>query len=151
MTPLIVTDTSPLIAFERLGRLDLLPALYEVLAPEAVVREFGTHPPWLRLVHVEDSALRDELRAVLDEGEAEAIALAVERPGCALLLDESRGRRVAERFGLDVVGTLGVLVRAKRAGLVPAVRPLVAALREAHGFRVAAEVVASALREAGEA
>jgi predicted nucleic acid-binding protein len=88
---------------------------------------------------------------VLDEGEAEAIALAVERPGCALLLDESRGRRVAERFGLDVVGTLGVLVRAKRAGLVPAVRPLVAALREAHGFRVAAEVVASALREAGEA
>lgn len=150
MRPLIVTDTTALIAFERLGRLDLLPALYEVVAPEAVAREFGARPSWLRVALVSDAARVAEFAAVLDEGEAEAIALAVETAGCALLLDEARGRRVAKRLGLDVVGTLGVLVRAKRAGLLPAVGPLIAGLRNEHGFHVADAVVVSALREAGE-
>ena len=150
MTSFIVTDTSPLIAFERLGRLDLLPALYEVIAPEAVIREFGTRPTWLRVVSVSGTERVAEFAEVLDDGEAEALALAVEIPGCSLLLDESRGRRLAERLGLDVVGTLGVLVRAKRARLIPAVGPLIAALRDEHGFHVAGEVVISALQQAGE-
>ena len=84
---LIVADTSPLIALERLGRLDILSALYEVIAPEAVIREFGARPAWLRVVSVSDMERLTEFAAVLDDGEAEALALAVEVPGCSLLLD----------------------------------------------------------------
>lgn len=151
MKTLVVTDTSPLIALERLGRLDLLPALYDVLAPEAVAREFGSYPNWLRVVRISNRARRDALLSVLDLGEAEAITLAEEIARCSLLIDEARGRRVAQRLGLDVVGTLGVLVRAKRAGQLALVAPLIEELRSTHGFHVADAVVASALQEAGEA
>lgn len=49
MSTLVVTDTSPLIALERIGRLDLLPSLFSVCAPPAVVAEFGQRPDWLLL------------------------------------------------------------------------------------------------------
>lgn len=134
---LVVTDTSALIAFDKVDRLDLLPALFDdVVAPPAVVREFGARPPWLREVPVQDAALVAEHRAhFLDEGEAEAIALARTLPGATLLLDERRGRRYAQALGLTVVGRAGVLVRAKRAGHIVAVRPLLDTLRD-RGFRL---------------
>jgi len=73
---------------------------------------------------------------VLDLGEVQAISLAIERNANVLLIDEREGRRVATERGLSVVGALGVLLRAKRAGLVPMVRPLVARLRSELNFFV---------------
>ncbi|MGB3543782.1 DUF3368 domain-containing protein [Rubrivirga sp.] len=150
MKGIVVTDTSPLIALERVGKLDLLPGLYSVVAPSVVVAEFGSKPDWLRIEDARDRARVAELAASLDDGESEAIALALETPGRPLLIDEIRGRRAALRFGLEVIGTLGVLIRAQRAGLIPAVRPLLDELREAHGFRASDAIVAAVLRQAGE-
>ena len=93
MSRLVVTDTSCLIALDKVTLLDVLPRLYDdVAAPPVVVAEFGRRPEWLVQRSVED---RDAVRALilrgLDEGEAEAIALAREADAAQLLIDERRG------------------------------------------------------------
>ena len=148
MSPLLVTDTTALIALDRIGHLGLIPALYEpVLALPAVVREFGRRSVWLLEVPPADLEAVASLRRSLDAGEAEAIALAREHTGAVLLIDEARGRRVA--VGLDIIGTAGVLLGARRAGLVPSVKSLLDELRERHAFRLANSLYAWVVREAG--
>lgn len=80
-------------------------------------------------------ARRAELLADLDRGEAEVIALAQELYADLVIIDERLARRHAKRLGLKVTGTLGVLLRAKTLGLVPAVRPLIEQLRQS-GIRL---------------
>lgn len=150
--PLVITDASILIGLEQIGHLHLLPGLFdEVVAPPAVVAEFGHRPDWLREVSVADRTLVTAHRAhLLDEGEAEAIALAREHPGATLLMDERRGRRYAEALGIPIVGTAGLLVRAKQRGLIAEVRPLLDDLR-AVGFWLSDPLYALVLALAGEA
>jgi predicted nucleic acid-binding protein len=145
----IVTDSTCLIALERLGRLDVLPALFEpVYAPPEVAREFGTPLPWLEVVELADPDRVLFLSASVDAGEAEAIALAKER-GLKVILDDLRARRLARRVGLEVLGTLGMLVRAKREGILEALRPLLDHL-EGFGFHMTPELKEEALRLVGE-
>ena len=152
MSALLVTDTTALISLDNIGRLDILPELYApVLAPPAVVREFGRAlPPWVRERAPDDEAGVAALRLRLDAGEAEAIVLARRLPGALLLIDEARGRRVAVDLGLRIIGTAGVLLGAKRAGLVPHVKPLLDELRERHAFRLSTPLYDWIVREAGE-
>ena len=85
----------------------------------------------------------------LGDGERAAIALAASRKSDLLLLDDALARRHAKLLGLVVSGTLGVLLKAKQVGLVPAVAPLVDRL-DVLGFRLAAETRAAVLALAGE-
>ncbi|MGM0577132.1 MAG: DUF3368 domain-containing protein [Myxococcota bacterium] len=90
------------------------------------------------------------MSAELDPGETEAIALAVERKADVLLVDERRARRAATRLGQRVLGVLGVLLQAKRRGLVEELRPILHDLTEEAGFRIGPELVARVLKAAGE-
>jgi len=98
------------------------------------------NPAWVRL-----------LRAELDEGEAEAIVLAYEMGAGVVLLDERDARRTAERMGLRVLGTVGILVWAKRTGRVESLRADLDALVGRGRFRLSQALRDRALREAGEA
>lgn len=149
--PLVVTDSTVLISLDRIDRLGLLPALFpDVVAPPAVVAEFGWRPGWLEVREVSKDDTYRALYAQLDAGEAEAIALALALPGSRLLIDERRGRRCARALGLEIVGTFGLFVEAKRQGLVPAVRPLLGDLLDA-GFRASEALCHRTLALAGEA
>lgn len=153
-----VTNTSPVIALVGIGELRLLDALFEtVFVPIEV---------WDELMDKPGSPEPEQLRALrgvafyptqpippeaalLDPGERAAIALAVSMPGTWILLDEFAARKVAGDLGLPVKGTLGVLVEAKRRGLVVAVRPLIERML-ANGCRLAPELVAMVLSSVGE-
>ena len=75
--------------------------------------------------------------------------LALESREAIVVLDDALARRVAETFGLRLTGTLGLLLDAKRAGLIPAVGPLLHQL-QALRFRVAPHTRAAVLKLAGE-
>jgi predicted nucleic acid-binding protein len=90
------------------------------------------------------------LAADLDPGEAQAIALALELSADLILMDERDGRSVAERAGLRVTGVLGVLLRAKKDGQIPLIKPEIEALRTLARFFLSARREEKALAIAGE-
>lgn len=150
-----VADASVLIALARIGRLSLLRDLTgEVVVPPSVALEVqGTLPQlpdWIRvqspLRGVESHAPWPRALAV---GEIEAIALAIDLDAELVILDDLPARRLAIDRGLPVVGTAGLVVAAKRRGLIPSVRPDLDALRES-GFRLRQDVYLEILRAAGE-
>lgn len=158
----IVCDTGPLIALSLIDQLDLLPQLYSrVLVPRAVLDEVtagGADRPgasaivaaeWLD--PVEDVAPDPLLAGELGPGEAAAIAAAFRLQARLVLLDERKARRIAvQAYGLRVKGSAGILVSAKRAGLIDEVRPFFDSMVR-KGYFLSQRLVERATSEAGEA
>jgi len=159
--PSCISDSTPLIALARIGELDLARSVFSKLViPETVAKEVTearADAPGARKVAeagwiekaVADPLLVRPLLLLVDQGEAEAIALAQSAPGSLLLTDDRKARRVARQLGIRVQGTLGLLARAKRAGVIPAVRPLITRL-QATNYRIADRIVEDVLRRLGE-
>ncbi len=160
-SPVVVADTGPLIALALVDGVPLLRVLFrEVFVTPEVAKELLAgrgRPgerlleghPWIqvRAAHVAPDRLLVE---ELDPGESSAIALARELPSAVLLMDERRGRRLARlAYGLEVRGSLGVLVDARRAGLVGPLEGLVARLMKG-GIHLSGEVIGHALQAVGE-
>ena len=157
----IVCNAGPLIALAGIKQLPLLQDLYSrVLVAEAVFREltgskrFASESrlfelPWLErrgLLASPDPLLMSEL----GEGEAQTIALALQTKADRVLIDERKGRRVASLvYGLKVTGTGGILLVAKRAGLVKEIGPLMRQMR-ANGYFLSARLVQGICQAAGE-
>jgi len=160
---IVVSNTSPIINLATIGQLDLLRQLYgRVVIPQAVydeIVETGAQQPgavqvrtsdWIETRQVSDRRLAAELEAEVDKGEAQAIVLAKELQADLLLIDERKGRRVAGRFGIRVVGLLGVLVVAKQRGHVAAVKPVLDALISQAGFWIGKSLYDQVLETMGE-
>jgi predicted nucleic acid-binding protein len=166
LSEVVVADAGPLIGLARIDRLSLLTALYgPVVIPESVRAELGLagDRPGAKVLSaalasgaIQTRALAQGheaalagLRLLLDAGESAAILLA-EETGCRfLLIDERRGREIARRRGIPVVGLAGVLLAAKRFSLLESVGPVLADLSQ-QGYRFAGGLVAEVLRLAGE-
>jgi predicted nucleic acid-binding protein len=156
----IVVNSGPLISLARIGRLDLLPELFgEITVPAAVYQEVTrdeslpgagtlTEAGWLRVLEVSDRAMVDQLSFWLDRGESEVLTLAREL-GTAAAIDERRGRNIAVSLGIPQTGTVGILLAAKRARVIPSVKPLLDQLI-ASGVRLSVRLYEEALRIAEE-
>ena len=150
MNDLAVSNSTCLIALERIGQLELLPRLFShLMIPPVVGAEFGHSHSWLEIREPQNRSLVAVLRMQVDEGEAEALALALEVPEAELVLDDKKARQLAGRLGLNVIGTIGLLLRAKKMGVVSRIGPLLDALQHV-GFRLGEGVLHDALRLAGE-
>ena len=153
MTDEVISNSSPLIGLDRIGRPDIVESVFgRVLVPPAVV--VGIAPsvvlrPWMQerpLSRLVPDALSD---ANLDAGETDAIALALELNPTWIVLDDLRARRLADRLGLPVIGTVGILRTAKLLGIVDRLEPLIDALRTTRFF-VDQRIVDRLLEEFGE-
>jgi predicted nucleic acid-binding protein len=155
------SNTSPLLYLHLIKRLELLPQLYgNVYIPPAVESELQAGAargvnvpqvsalPWLQVMSLA-STISIPIVMDLGRGEAEVIALGLENPHSRLILDDTLGRRIARLQQLQVTGTVGVVVKAKHTGLLPAVSPILDALRQA-GLWLSDGLVAEVLCQAGE-
>jgi hypothetical protein len=159
--PEVISNTSPLQYLHQLDLLDLLSALYgHVLVPSAVVAELAegrahglvlpdpTILPWATVCEVQSSDLLP-LAADLGPGEREVLALAKETADPLVILDDALARRYARLLGVNVTGTLGVLLKAKTTGRLERVAPVLDRL-DSLRFRLDSATRAAVLRLAGE-
>lgn len=145
----VVSDSTCLIGLERVGELNILPALFDpVMIPPEVEREFGNKFSWLQTEGLTNGLLVAALQMVVDTGEAEAIALASEK-SCLLISDDKQARSAAKRLGVTIIGTIGVLVRAKQRGVITELKPILDDL-ESNSFFISRALREEALRLAGE-
>jgi predicted nucleic acid-binding protein len=137
----VVADASCLILFTNIQRLDVLEKLFgELWITHEVKDEYGLAiPSFISIREPVDLGRQQALKLLLDPGEASSISLAAENPGCRIIIDEKKGRRIALALGLDVTGTLGVLIEASKKGFIETDSDLLEKLDQ-HGFRLSASL-----------
>ncbi len=159
----VVSNSGPLIALATVGKLDLLKDLFgQIYTPAAVYDEVVVHgegkpgaretseAEWIKTLKVEEHLAVSLLREEMDAGESEAIVLAQELNADYVLIDEAVARRKTRLIGLRMAGTLGILLMAKEAGLIVAVKPILDELKQTD-FRMSSRVYQEVLVKAGEA
>lgn len=159
--PNVIFDTSPLQYLFQLDVLDLVPQLMnQIIVPPAVVTELRAgrklgqrlplieQLPWVKVEPLANPGLL-LLAWDLGAGEREVLALAINRADTLIVVDDKLARRAAASLGIDHTGTLGVLLRAKGRGLLPAMAPVLARLT-ALGFRLDDKTRLAVLKIAGE-
>ena len=150
MSKCIISDSTCLIALDRIGQLTLLKQLFEqIYVPTAVHREFGKKVNWIKVTSVHNPIAIKTLMIQIDAGESEVIALALEMQDCVAILDDKKARRIAQDIGLKITGTVGLLLKAKKDGLIDKIKPLLNQLNDA-GFHVGGILYQNALRLANE-
>ena len=161
MARFVAADASPLIGLATAGALHLLRELFGTLTISRLVKEEVTGHPKRPGARELDAAMREGWVRVapaplttwqlsgLDSGEASTLALAAEQEGALVLMDDAQGRAQAAALGLEVLDLAGVLLAAKRAQHVAAVRPLLARLVR-RGFTMPKDTRRALLRDAGE-
>jgi predicted nucleic acid-binding protein len=147
------------------GMLDLLRQQFgEVIVPTAVIAELklDTDYPgtgeirsammsgWLHQINLENDRVAMALKRELDDGEAEAIALALQMQIESILMDERDGRSVAKSMGLVPIGVIGVLLRAKQNGDIGSVKGILNKLRDEAGFYITESFLKDILSAVGE-
>jgi predicted nucleic acid-binding protein len=160
-----VSNTSPISNLAVIGQLSLLRSQFsEIWIPPAVLLELEAHPDnavlaviqeaihekWIRATGPPQSPLLGVLSPYLHRGEAEAIALAVDIKADVIIIDEQEGRQFAAQAGLSITGVLGVLLRAKKDGNIPALKPEIEALRRRARFFISPALEAKVLAVASE-
>jgi uncharacterized protein len=155
-------NTSPLVFLDNLGRLELLRyERREVYIPRAVAEEIAEKPDaaaqavqigcvtWIQVGNVTDETAVTLVQASLQKGKAEVIILAIELHAERLVMDAQDARRFANRCGLTVVGTLGILLAAKQRGAIASLRVEINALASL-GFRANPQLVTTVLQSGRE-
>ncbi|MEI8075148.1 MAG: DUF3368 domain-containing protein [Bacteroidota bacterium] len=151
MPKTIISDTSCLIILSNIGELELLQKVYgQIITTIEIATEYGEIlPEWVSIYSVTDKYRQQLLEMQIDKGESSAIALALETPDCIIILDDYKARKIANQLGLNITGTLGVIVKAKLNGVIPSIKPLLSKIKETD-FRLSVELELIALKEAGE-
>lgn len=150
----IICNTGPLIALSHISKLDLLISVFsEVIIPIKVYEEFTFKsyillPDFVRVKKVEkiDPFLKKEL----DKGEAEVLSLAIDEKPDYVLIDEKKGRKIAELYySLPILGTAGLLLIAKKKGFVKEIKSFLQEIKN-QGYFISDSIVEQTLKKANE-
>lgn len=155
----VVSDTSSISNLLQIGLLDILHVLFgELLIAPSVQRELLAYPKhgeqiaeldWIKVQTPKNQELLAQLLRELDIGESQSIVLAIESKADFLLIDEYKGRMIAESYGVKITGILGILIQARKKGLISSVKEPVSKLVEV-GFRLDRGLVEKVLKSLGE-
>ncbi len=151
MGKIIISDTSCLIALTKIDKLDLLKDLYqEIIITKDVYQEFGgTLPDWILITEVRNKEKQKEIEKRLDHGESSSIALALEIDNSTLIIDEIKGRKIAQSLNIDIIGTIGIILLANKKGLISDVIGTILRLVN-KGFRLSDTLINKIIEKYGQ-
>lgn len=157
---IVISDTSVITYLIQVDQLLLLKQVFgEVIIPKKVQEELyevkGQQSiiettNWIKVRQITDQKLYHEIEEELDGGETESIVLAIELKADILLIDEKKGRRIAEKYGLRITGLLGILIESKKEGLIKEVKPILDKLIYEIGFRISPKLYQNILKIVNE-
>lgn len=138
---IVIADASCLIVLHNIQELTLLQKLFgEVFITEEVKQEFGFDlPEWIKIKEIQNKFQQNSLNLILDKCEASSIALSLETANSLLIIDEKKGRRIAQELGVKIIGTLGIILRAKENGLIDSVESVLENFEKAN-FRISSDL-----------
>jgi predicted nucleic acid-binding protein len=147
----IIADTSCLILPDNIAELDILNKLFgTITTTNEVAEEFGKSLPfWFEIKQADNKNYQSIIETSVDKGEASAIALAIELDDCLLIIDDLKGRKLASQLGLTIIGTIGIIVDAKLAGIITSIKPILFKIKETN-FRISEQLELLILKKAGE-
>jgi predicted nucleic acid-binding protein len=148
---IIISDTSCLILLSKIDELNLLNRISDkVFVTTTIQNEYGKElPSWINIKEPNDSHYQKILEMDLDKGEASAIALSLEMDNSIIIIDDLKGRNVAERLNLRYSGTFGLILKAKQIGIIQSVKPILTKVKETN-FRFSEKLFKLILEQAGE-
>ncbi|MDM8549376.1 DUF3368 domain-containing protein [Desulfobacterales bacterium HSG2] len=157
-----VSDSTVLIGLAKIGKTDLLRDIFQkIYIPGAVFKEVTEEgdrragaktvreAKWIIKKQINDHTQANLLMTVFEKGEAEVLVLAKEIQADLILLDEDKARKSAVRAGFKVMGLIGILIVAKRLGLITDIGSYIEKLQR-EKFRLGEKIVNMALKQAGE-
>ena len=144
---MVISDSTTLIILFDLDRMELLSNLFsQILIPEVVYKEISVKhdlvlPEFIEVVSVKENETLKLLKQLLDEGESEAIALALEQKS-KLIIDEKKGRKIALAQGLEIIGLLGIVyLNIKREFLSKKEAKIFLDKALQHGYRINSKLI----------
>ena len=146
-----ISDTSCLILLSRIDELNLLNLLFDdIFITHEIKKEFGKKLPcWIKIKNPRDIHYQELLELEVDKGEASAIALSFDIDESIIILDDYKARKVADILNIKYTGTFGIILRAKKIGLINSVKPILEKIK-ATNFRFSEKLFEIVLREANE-
>ncbi|MDD6489229.1 MAG: DUF3368 domain-containing protein [Clostridia bacterium] len=159
----VVVNSTPLLVLGNIGKLDILRELYgKIYISEAVFKEVSekndaasaalrSSNDWIQVLNIENPTDYAMYRAKLHAGEVETMILAQQKSLQAdlVILDDLAARKTAKFLGLNVTGTMGVLIKAKQEGIITEVKPLLNDIIQ-NGFFISDKVIQMVLKVVGE-
>ncbi|MCW3109028.1 MAG: hypothetical protein JWQ09_3534 [Segetibacter sp.] len=151
MQKIIISDTSCLITLDKINLLIILKNLFKVVTITSLIaQEFGTAlPDFIQTIEPSQSIFQKILQMNIDAGEASAIALSLEYKDPLVIIDDLKARKIAEELKLNITGTLGVLIEARKKGFINNLSTVLKELAKTN-FRLTDELIQHALKMAGE-
>ncbi len=146
-----IANSSCIIVLDNIDLLWILKELYgHILITEEVFYEYGKPlDKWIKTRKVKNKSHVDILNTFIDLGEASTIALGIEVEKCSLILDDQRARKIAKNLELNVTGTLGVIMKAKKKDIISSVSEVIEKLKSKN-FRMSNQLVKEILKLSGE-
>lgn len=157
----VIVNSTPLIILCNIGKLEILKELYgEIMIPQAVYAEVTAKKDsacqqivsadWIHVEQIQDQSDKMMYKSRLHEGEVEVMILAQESKKADLVvIDDNAVKKTAKYLGLPVTGTMGVLLKAKKRGVVKEIRPILESMKE-RGFYISGEIERLVLEQAEE-
>lgn len=148
---IFISNTSCLIILSKIDEIELLNKLCNNVYTTSIIQNefYNRLPDWIKIKDPPDAKYQEILGMEVDKGEASAIALALKLERSILIIDDLKGRRVADNLNLKYSGTFGLLLKAKEEGIINKVTPIINKIR-ATNFRFSEELIQTIFREAGE-
>ena len=132
MPKCVIVNSTPLISLAGIGALDILKSVYgQIIIPEAVLNEVTVKGDsiadtikasrWIKIEKIQDDSNRKMYNAKLHAGEVEVMILAQEKNADIVIIDDNAAKTTAKYLGLNTIGTMAVLLKAKEAGCINSV------------------------------